>query len=114
MKRTFSFALMLVLFAVPAFAGNKPTTVVIPGNVQVGSTQLPAGHYKLTWTGSGSNVQATLIQNQKAVITFSAKMVEGKNNPGVETYTQGGVPILDVIRTDKFSLELESAPQSGQ
>jgi hypothetical protein len=114
MKCSFGFALMLVLFAVPAFAGNKPTTVVIPGNVQVGSTQLPAGQYELTWTGSGSKVQAMLLQNQKTVITFSAKIVEGKNDPGVETDTQGGSAILDVIRTSKFSLILDGAPQSGQ
>ena len=30
MKRSFGFALMLVLFAAPAFAGNKPSTVDIP------------------------------------------------------------------------------------
>src|SRR5208282_2828066 len=90
MKRSFGFALMLVLFAAPAFAGNKPTTVVIPGNVQVGSTQLSAGQYELTWTGSGSKVQASLVQDKKTVVTFSAKMVEEKNNPGVETGRQGG------------------------
>jgi hypothetical protein len=114
MKRSFGFALMLVLFAAPAFAGNKPTTVVIPGNVQVGTTQLPAGQYELTWTGSGSNVQASLVQNKKTVVTFSAKMVEGKNDPSVETDSQGGAAILDVIRTSKFSLILGGGQQSGQ
>jgi hypothetical protein len=114
MKRSFGFALMLVLFAAPAFAGNKPATVVIPQNVQVGSTQLPAGQYELTWTGSGPNVQASLVQEKKTVVTFSAKMVEGKNNPGVETDSQGGATILDVIRTGKFSLILGGASQSGQ
>jgi len=114
MKRSFNLALMLVLFAAPVFAGNKTPTVVIPANVQVGSTQLPAGNYKLTWTGSGSNVQATLTQNGKAVITFSAKMVEGKNQPSVETATQGVTTILDVIHTDNFSLILDGTPQSGQ
>jgi len=114
MKRSFGFALMLVLFAAPAFAGNKPATVDIPQNVQVGSTQLPAGHYELTWTGSGSSVQASLLQNKKTVVTFSAKMVEGKNDPGVETDTQGGASILDVIRTSRFSLTLNGTSQSGQ
>jgi len=68
MKNSFGLALMLVLFAVPAFAGNKPATVVIPQNVQVGSTQLAAGQYELTVTGSGSNVQASLVQNKKTVV----------------------------------------------
>jgi hypothetical protein len=114
MKRSFGFALLLVLFAVPAFAGNKAPIVDIPQNVQVGSTQIPAGQYELTWTGSGSNVQATLLLDKKTVVTFSAKMVEGKNNPGVETNSQGGATILDVIHTSKFSLTLSGAPQSGQ
>ncbi|MGD0738527.1 MAG: hypothetical protein ABR957_02950 [Terracidiphilus sp.] len=114
MKRSFGFALMLVLFAVPAFAGNKTPTVNIPQNVQIGSTQLPAGQYELTWTGSGSNVQASLLQNKKTVVTFSAKVVEGKNNAGVETDKQGGTTILDVINTGKYSLILEGGPQSGQ
>lgn len=114
MKRSFGFALMVVLFAVPAFAGNKPATVVIPQNVQVGSTQLPAGQYELTWTGSGSNVQASLVQNKKTVVTFSAKMVEEKNDPSVETDSQGGATILHEIRTSKFSLILGGGPQSGQ
>ena len=114
MKRSFSFALMLVLFAAPAFAGNKPPTVDIPMNVQVGSTQLPAGEYELTWTGSGPNVQASLVQNKKAVVTFSAKLVEGKNNAGVETDDRGGATILNAITTGKFSLILDGGPQSGQ
>jgi hypothetical protein len=54
------------------------------------------------------------VQNKKTVVTFSAKMVEGKNNAGVETNRQGGTTILDVINTGKFSLILEGAPQSGQ
>lgn len=114
MKRSLGFALMLVLFAVPAFAGNRTPTVDIPINVQVGSTQIPAGLYELTWTGSGPNVQATLIQNKKSVVTFSAKMVERKNNSGVETDSQGGATILNVINTGKFSLTLDGSPQSGQ
>lgn len=114
MKRSFGFVLMLVLFAVPAFAGNRAPTVDIPQNVQVGSTQLPAGQYQLTWTGSGSNVQASLLQNKKTVVTFSAKMVESKNNAGVETDKLGGTTILNVINTGKYSLILGGASQSGQ
>ena len=114
MKRSLGFALMLVLFAVPAFAGSRTPTVDIPMNVQVGSAQVPAGQYELTWTGSGSNVQASLVQDKKTVVTFSARMVEGKKNAGVETDRQGETSILDVINTSKFSLILDGAPQSGQ
>jgi hypothetical protein len=48
MKRSFNFALMLVLFAAPAFAGSKHTTVDIPEKVQIGSAQVAAGQYELS------------------------------------------------------------------
>ena len=114
MKRFFGFALTLVLFAAPAFASKKPPTVTIPAAVQVGSMQVPAGDYTLTWTGSGSNVQATLALKGKTVVAFSARAVEGKNNQGVETHTQGKVEVLDRIQLSDVTLILAGAPQSGQ
>jgi hypothetical protein len=116
MKRFFGFALMLVLFSAAAFAANsnKPQTVTIPETVQVGSTQVPAGDYKLTWTGEGSDVQATLAQNNKAVVTFSAKAITGKNSPGIETDSKGGVSVLQSIQLSSLSLVLEGSTSSGQ
>jgi len=115
MKRLVGFASMLVLLAAPAFgSSNKPQTVIIPQNVQVGSSKLPAGTYKLAWTGSGSDVQVTLTREGKTVITFAAKVVEQKNNPGVDVNTIAGVTTLKAINLDKVSLELEGAPHPGQ
>jgi hypothetical protein len=114
MKRFFGFALTLVLFAAPAFASKKPPTVTIPAAVQVGSTQVPAGDYTLTWTGSGSNVQATLALKGKTVVAFSATEIDGKSNQGVETHAQGGVQILDRIQLNNVTLVLGGAPHSGQ
>jgi hypothetical protein len=114
MKRFFGFALLLVLFAAPAFGSSKPQTVIIPETVQVGSTLLPAGTYKLVWTGSESDVQVTLAQAGKTVITFAAKTVEQKNNPGVDLNTNAGVVSLERIHLDHVSLQLEGAPHPGQ
>jgi hypothetical protein len=114
MKRFFGFALTLVLFAAPAFASKKPPTVTIPATVQVGSTQVPAGDYTLVWTGSGSNVQATLAQKGKTIVAFPATAVEGKSNQGVETHAQGGVQILDRIQLNNVTLVLGGTPHSGQ
>jgi phenolic acid decarboxylase len=107
---------MLVLLAAPAFGSSKkPQTVIIPQNVQVGSTQLSAGTYKLAWTGSaGSDVQVTLTQAGKTVLTFAAKAVEQKNDPGVDVNTIAGVAILKAINLDNVSLQVESAPHPGQ
>jgi hypothetical protein len=110
-----AFASMLVLFAAPAFgAGNKPQTVIIPENVQVGSTQLAAGNYRLAFTGTGSDVQVTLTQAGKTVLTFAAKVVEQRNNPGVDLNTNAGVTTLESINLDMVSLQVKGAPRPGQ
>ena len=115
MSRLAAFASMLVLLAAPVFgAGNKPQTVIIPQAVQVGSTQLAAGTYKLAFTGTGSDVQVTLTQAGKTVLTFAAKAVEQKNNPGVDLITNAGVTTLEAINLDKVSLQLEGATHPGQ
>ena len=116
MNRLAVFASMLVLLSAPAFGKNtKPQTVIIPQNVQVGSTQLSAGTYKLAWTDSaGSDVQVTLTQAGKTVLTFAAKAVEQKNNPGLNLNTNAGVTTLESINLDKVSLQLEGAPHPGQ
>jgi hypothetical protein len=114
MKRFFGYALMVVLFAAPAFGGKKPQTVVIPDKVLVGSTQLAAGTYQVTYTGTGSGVQVTLTQDRKSVLTFQAKVVEGRNSPGLTTDLRNGMKALESIQLSDASLELEGATQSGQ
>jgi hypothetical protein len=116
MKRFVGLASMLVLAAAPAFAaGPKPQTVVIPESVQVGTTQLPAGTYKLEYTGAGANVQVTLTQAKKTVLTFAAKAVERNNiNPGLDVITNAGVTSLEAINLDKVSLQVANAPRAGQ
>ena len=114
MKRFFGFALTLVLFAAPAFAGNKPQSVTLSNAVLVGSTQLPAGDYKLSWTGAGPDVQATLAQSGKAVVNFSAKLVEGKYTPAVGTDKQGEAVVLQTIQLNNAKLILEGATHAGQ
>jgi len=112
MKRFVGFASMLALLATSAFGSSrKPQTVIIPQAVQVGSTQLPAGTYKLVWTGSaGSDVQVTLTQEGKTVLTFAAKAVEQKNGPGLDVNTIAGVTTLKAINLDAVSLQVEGAP----
>ena len=115
MKRIFGFALMVAMIAAPAFGSNKPQTFVVPRGVQIGTAHLPAGTYKISYTGTGSAVQVTITQGKKSVATFPAKVVEGKNIPGVTTDTSGGAEKLISIQLDKLSLELvDGATQSGQ
>jgi hypothetical protein len=115
MKRFFGFALIVALFSIPALAIKNSENVTLPGAVKVGSTQLPAGEYKASWTGTGSSVQVTLTRNGKTVVTVPAKLVEEKHGlNGVTTSTQGGVDFLQTIQLNHVSLVLESAPTTGQ
>jgi len=115
MKRFFGFALLLVLFSVPAFAARNSQTVNLSENVKVGSTQIPAGTYKVTWTGSGSDAQVTLAQGGKTFVTVPAKVVEEKHNlSGFTVNTRDGVGVLETIELNNVSLVLEGSPTSGQ
>jgi hypothetical protein len=115
MKQFFGLICALLLVSTPAFAGKRSSTVSIPETVQVGSTKLPAGDYKLLITGSEPNVQVTLTQNEKPVVTFSAKAVEGKYLPGVATDSAGGTVVLESIQLDHLTLVVDStAHATGQ
>lgn len=115
MKRFFGFAIILAMFSVPAFAAKNSDTVSLPNSVKVGSTQLPAGDYKLTWTGTGSNVEMTLAQKGKATVTVPAKVVEAKNgHVGLTTNTVNGVEVLETIQLNKLDLVIVNASASGE
>ena len=117
MKSLVALASTFALLAAPAFAAgsSKPLDLVIPETVQVGSTQLPAGDYKLSYTGSGSTAQVTLTQAGKTVITFTATEVDQKTaNVGVDVRTVGSAADLTAIHLTKVSFVLNAAPHSGQ
>ena len=115
MNRFFGIALLIVLFSVSAFATRNSQTLNLPETLKVGSTQIPAGDYKVTWTGSGSSGQVTLAQHGKALITVPAKLVEEKNSTiGYTTKTKDGVDVLESIEVNDLSLVLEDGATSGQ
>jgi hypothetical protein len=114
MKRFVGYAVVLALLSAPAFAAKNSSTVIIPQAVTVGTTQLPAAQYKVTWTGTGSSAQVTLA-NGKSTVTIPAKVVDQKNAvSSVLTETKGGSTVLEGINLDKVTLMFTSAPNSGQ
>jgi hypothetical protein len=117
MKRLIYSAAVLAFVSIPAFAAKNQQTVSFTEAVTVGSTQLPAGDYKVTWTGTGSNAQVTLVQKDKAVAptVVTAKVVEGQDGPtGFTVERVGGVNQLEAIQAGKTSLVFASAPAQGQ
>jgi len=113
MKRFFVFAVMLALLSAPALAGKNSQTVNIPMTMKAGSAELAAGNYNVTWTGAGPSVLITFTRNNKMVVTLPGKLIEQSNkNEGLSTDSQGGVDVLQAIRTKNMTLVLDSSGPS--
>jgi hypothetical protein len=117
MKKLFGCALIVLLFSVPSFAKNTQT-ITLAGKASVGATQLPAGQYEVSWTGSGNNVQVTFKQegaSHPATSTVSARLVQQKNDHvGLSMDSQGGATVIDSVQLSHFTLVLSPAPGSGE
>ncbi|HEY6489239.1 MAG: hypothetical protein WCC26_08255 [Terracidiphilus sp.] len=115
MKRFFGFAILLASLSVPAFAAKNSQSISITGPVTVGATQLPAGNYKVSWTGIGSNAQVTIAEKGKASVTVPAKVVEAKNGHiAVLTNKVNGSAILETIQLNDLTIELTGATSAGE
>ena len=114
MKRLFGYALMLALVTAPAFAAKNSQSVKFATAVQVGSTEIPAGDVKVTWSGTGDNVQVTLVGSGKTV-TVPAKLVEEKHaEKGYLVNNVGGSQQLESLHLSNVSLHLQRATDTGQ
>lgn len=114
MKRLFGYALMLALATAPAFAAKNSQSFNLAQPVKVGTTEIPAGSCKVTWTGSGDAVQVTLAENGKS-ITVPAKLVSEKHDhKGYTVSRVSGADQLESIQLSDISLQLVSPTASGQ
>ena len=110
MKKLVPFALALAMFASPVFAAKK-TTITIPNDAIVGSTQIPKGEYKLTYDGSGPVVTVTLSQRGHSPIVLDAKIAPSINQIDSVTMLRNarGERILVSIELGRTSLVFESS-----
>lgn len=114
MKRMFGYALMLTLAVAPAMAAKNSQSFSLAQNVKVGTSDIPAGNVKVSWTGTGDAVQVTLLSNGKS-ITVPAKLVSEKNgHKGYVVSNKSGVDELTTIQLNDISLQLQSGTSSGQ
>lgn len=114
MKRLLVSALMLALGVAPAMAAKNSQSINLSQDVKVGTTNIPAGDVKVTWTGTGDAVQVTLVANGKS-ITVPAKLVAEKNGrKGYTVSSKNGVDELQTIQLNKLSLQLQSPASSGE
>lgn len=118
MKRFLGCALILATLSIPAFAASNSKNVTFPEKLTVGSTQVPAGDYKVTWTGAGPAVQVELLQKNVThplKVSVPAKLVQVQNgHDGLTIDNKNGVSTLEIIQLNKINLVLGDAPAQGQ
>src|SRR5580692_11434726 len=108
MKRPVAFAMMLAILSAPAFASRNSQTVNVPEPMKAGNTQLAAGDYNVTWTGTGPNTQVTFTLNHKVLATVPAQLVvESNKNEALDTKAEGTVKTLESIHMKNMTLVFE-------
>jgi hypothetical protein len=118
MKRILGFAIILTSLSIPALAAKNSQSISLPDAVTIGSTKLPAGQYKITWSGTAPDVQVTLEQKNvghPVTATLPARLVTEKHDrPQLTTNAQGGVNTLEKVQLKDVTLSFTATPASGQ
>ena len=65
---------LALLFPLGALARNNAHSIQISDAVQIGSTQLKPGNYKVEWEGAGPAVEVSFQKNGKTVATVPATL----------------------------------------
>jgi hypothetical protein len=102
---------LTLLLATSAFAANKGSLQVTDPTT-VSGKQLAPGEYKITWEGSGPNVEVKISKGKDVVATVPARMVDldraASNNAAVVNRGSDGSRSLSEIRFygKKFALAI--------
>jgi hypothetical protein len=97
---------LVLLFPLSASARSNSHSVDISSAVQIGTTQLKPGSYKVEWQGSGPVVQVSFEQNGKTLVTVPATLKTAENQ-----VTQNAV-MIDKASADTSTLkEIDFARQ---
>ncbi|HLH07697.1 MAG TPA: hypothetical protein VKW78_10705 [Terriglobales bacterium] len=116
MKR-FALMLALLIFFVSGLsaASKNSAKVVLANAVTVGSTTIPAGEYKVTWTEPGKDSKVTFLQGKKSVAVVPAAVVaEGNSRESVMTTSEGSTKVLNGLRLKDVTVDFRSSPKSGE
>jgi len=89
---TFLTALAILLPASAMAKSDNTRKVQLSTAVQVGSTQLQPGTYRVQWQGNGPAVNVEFVKNGKTVATTQGRWIE-----------KSQVPAYDSVTTEKSS-----------
>lgn len=117
----------LFLCSIPTFAGNGNNGDTIKKSVDINETvmvqgvTLAPGNYKFEWSGSGPDVQLTILHHNDTVATVPAHIVSQNNannetGYGVEAGADGGKRLTEVFFSgQKYDVKIEQgANNNGQ
>jgi hypothetical protein len=98
-----------LLFPLAALARSNSRSVDISSAVQIGTTQLKPGSYKVEWQGSGPVVQVSFEQNGKTLVTVSATLKAAKNQVTQDAVTMDNANAnISTLKEIDFSRQKES------
>ena len=113
MKRIATTLFLSTLIAVTAFAADSGSgKISLDSAVKVGTTELPAGNYKVTWTGSPNDSQVTLTQGKTKVTTTAQVETIRRNVDAISTKSENGSRVLTEIQFRDKTLVLQNASGS--
>jgi hypothetical protein len=115
MKRSLTFAFLIVMSSLSLHAAKNSQTVTLLTPVHVGAIVLPAGNCKVSWTGTGSDVQLTLDVKGQNPVTVPAHIV-AQTSPGhnsVATTNVNGAEVLQAVGMEKLTLVLDGNKATG-
>jgi hypothetical protein len=113
MKKVIGSLILVTIFSIATFAADAGKgTVQLPSTVKVAGTELPAGSYKVTWTGTGDNAQVTLKQGNHEVTTTAQVVSQKRSQNAVVTKSENGTQVLSQIQFRDQTLVLNETPAS--
>ncbi|HVO64052.1 MAG TPA: hypothetical protein VMT53_24235 [Terriglobales bacterium] len=110
---------LALLLATSAFAGDTHKgSVQFFNDVQLNGKQLPAGEYQVKWEGTGSNVEMSILRNNKVLATAPAQLVDlaqkPNNNAALINNNADGSRSVSQIRFAGKKYALEVGRESAQ
>jgi len=86
MRHFKTWATLLVLALVPAaFAADASHQLTLTKQVAVNGTAVQSGDYKVKWSGTGDNVDLSLLRGKHVMATSPAHVVALENAPSQDT-----------------------------
>ena len=107
-----------LLLASAAFAGEK-ASVNLYETVKVNGKTIPAGNYRVSWEGSGSNVQVSIVKGKEIIATVPAQLEATNTAPDSSGYStrkegDGSKSITTVFFAGKkYTLNLDQQAASA-